>query len=165
MPSMVKMFLLDEVMLNNDMGYCFYLYKKAGGKLYFGPPWDYDQSCGGSSWGGTTYVGWETGSTHYWYNTLIEIPEFREELKKVYKEHQKYLHRLCDLVDKTTKQYRYDIAMNNELWEDELFGFTRKWRRLQELVELEDYEGHLNYLKNWLTKRLEWIENELEIKN
>ena len=162
-PSMVKMFLLDEVMLNNDMGYCFYLYKKAGGKLYFGPPWDYDQSCGGSSWGGTTYVGWETGSTHYWYNTLIEIPEFRAELKALYKEHQKYLHQLCDLVDETAEQYRYDIAMNNELWEEELFGFSRKWRRLQELVELEDYEEHLDYLKKWLSNRLEWMEDELEI--
>ena len=50
--SMAKMFLVDQITLNNDQGYCFYLYKKAGGKLCFGPMWDYDQSCGGSSWGG-----------------------------------------------------------------------------------------------------------------
>lgn len=161
--SMVKMFLVDEVTLNNDMGYCFYLYKKAGGKLYFGPPWDYDQSCGGSSWGGTTYVGWETGSTHYWYNTLVEIPEFRAAVAAEYKEHQDFFHELCDFLDKTVEKNHYDIAMNNDLWSYQLFGFQRKWRRVEELVAFETYEEHTAYLKTWLTNRLEWIEDELEI--
>ncbi len=161
--SAVKMFLVDQITLNNDMGYCFYLYKKPGGKLFFGPCWDYDQSCGGSAWGGTTHIGYETGSTHYWYNTLIEIPEFKALVAKEYKEHQGFMDSLTQLVDDTYDEHRYDFNMNNERWE-ELFGNHRKYRKLKELEELDTYEEHLTYLKDWLTNRLEWLEGDLEIK-
>ena len=41
--SLVDMYILDELYKNTDAGWSsFYLYKKPGGKLYFGPPWDFD---------------------------------------------------------------------------------------------------------------------------
>ena len=43
MDSLVDMYILHEFYKNTDAGYSsFYLYKKPGGKLYFGPPWDFD---------------------------------------------------------------------------------------------------------------------------
>ncbi len=160
--SAAKMFLLDQVMLNNDMGYCFYLYKKAGDKLYFGPMWDYDQSCGGSSWGGPTYRGWETGTTHTWYTTLIEIPEFRAKVTSLYKQHQGFIDHMPELVRETYILYRYDFNMNNERWVD-MFGNTKKWRRMPELMYLESYSQHLDYLQAWLRNRTRWIKEELVI--
>ncbi|MBQ7936693.1 MAG: CotH kinase family protein [Clostridia bacterium] len=157
-----KMFVLDEVMLNNDMGYCFYLYKKKGEKLCFGPMWDYDQSCGGSSWGGPTYEGWETGTTHEWYMALMEIPEFESLVKKTYNSHKKFIRNMPKLVDETIKEYQYDFDMNNELWED-LFGDPKKWRRMKELIALKTYDEHVDYLKTWLNNRIEWMEDELGI--
>ncbi len=162
--SAVKMFLLDQILLNNDMGYSFYLYKKPGGKLYLGPGWDYDQSCGGSSWGGPTYVGYETGSTHYWYNTLIEIPEFRALVAEKYQQHKSFFRNLPRLAEKTYQDHQYDFDMNNDRWE-ELFGNRRKFRRLNELMVLETYDEHLEYLQTWLTNRLEWMESDLEIQS
>ena len=161
--SAAKMFLVDQIMLNNDMGYCFYLYKKAGDKLYFGPMWDYDQSCGGSSWGGTTYKGWETGTTHTWYTTLIEIPEFKSLVQKIYNEHKTFIRNLPDFVDETVEENEEDFAKNNKRWE-ELFGDPKKWRRLKELIALTTYEEHVDYLNTWLNNRVDWLEEELKIK-
>jgi len=161
--SMVKMFLLDEVLLNNDMGYSFYLYKKPGGKLYMGPGWDYDQSCGGSAWGGPTYVGYETGSTHYWYNTLIDMPQFRELLVKEYLDHAAFFRGLPELTQEIYEENQYDFDMNNDRWE-ELFGDRHKYRRIEELMVLETYDEHLQYMQTWLTNRLEWLETDLGIE-
>ncbi len=160
--SMAKMFLVDQIMLNNDMGYCFYLYKKKGEKLSFGPCWDYDQSCGGSSWGGTTYKGYKTGTSHEWYLSLIEIPEFRALVKKTYNEHASFIHAMPNLVQKTYQNNQFDFDRNNDMW-GSLFGDGSKWRRLKELVALKTYDEHLDYLKTWLNNRLEWLEKDLDI--
>lgn len=43
MESLVDIYILEELYKNTDAGYSsFYMYKKPGGKLYFGPPWDFD---------------------------------------------------------------------------------------------------------------------------
>lgn len=161
--SMAKMFLVDQITLNNDMGYCFYLYKKAGDKLYFGPMWDYDQSCGGSSWGGTTFSGWKTGTTHTWYTSLIEIPEFQKLVQKIYKEHSVFIRNLPVMVTDVIEENAEDFAMNNLLWSD-LFGDPKKWRRVDELVGLHTYEEHVEYLLTWMLKRIIWLEAVLGIK-
>ena len=41
--SLVDLYILNELYKNTDAGYSsFYMYKKAGGKLFFGPAWDFD---------------------------------------------------------------------------------------------------------------------------
>src|SRR5690625_4412854 len=46
-PSVVDMYILQEYIKNYDSGWSSqYMYKKPGGKLYFGPPWDFDITAG-----------------------------------------------------------------------------------------------------------------------
>ena len=160
--SFVNMFLLDEVMLNQDMGYSFYMYKKAGGKLYMGPMWDFDQSCGSSSHGGSTYKGWYAGSELEWFTSLIEIPEFKELVSKRYQEKKSTIHGLLNTIDSTVNKYIYDFAMSNYVFNT--FGDTHRWRTMYEIATLKTYKEHIIYLKTWLTNRLIWMEDQLGIK-
>lgn len=160
--SFVNMFLLDEIMLNQDMGYSFYMYKKQGGKLYMGPMWDFDQSCGSSSHGGIGYKGWYAGSELKWFTALIEIPEFKELVSKRYQEKKSSIRGLPDTIDNTVNKYSYDFAMSNYVFNT--FGSTDRWRTVYEIAKLKTYKEHIIYLKTWLTNRFIWMEDQLAIK-
>ena len=65
--SLVDTYILEEYSKNIDVGWSsFFMYKKAGGKLYFGPPWDFDLAFGNDyrlddgAWEGI-YVGADMG--------------------------------------------------------------------------------------------------------
>lgn len=159
--SFVNMFLLDEIMLNQDMGYSFYMYKKQGGKLYMGPMWDFDQACGSSSHGGSGYKGWYAGSELEWFTSLIEIPQFRELVAKRYAEKKSQIHSLLNTIDSTVNKYSYDFAMSNYVYNT--FGKRDRWRTMSEIAALKTYKEHIIYLKTWLTNRFIWMENQLGI--
>lgn len=45
--SLVDIYILQEYLKNIDSGFAsFYMYKDTGGKLYFGPAWDFDIAAG-----------------------------------------------------------------------------------------------------------------------
>lgn len=158
--SFVNLFLVNEISLNNDMGYSFYLYREKGGKLSIGPVWDYDQAMGSSSHGGSTYKGWYAGSKLQWFTTLIEIPEFKELVKQKYLATKATADSLVTRVDSTVTKYRYDFAMDNALWAN--YG-AKRWRITPELIKLKSYKEHATYLKTWITNRLRWMESDLSI--
>lgn len=158
--SFVNMFLVDEIMLNNDMGYSFYMYKKKDGKLYLGPAWDFDQSCGNSSHGGTTYKGWYAGSPHAWYLALIEMPEFRAKVKARYNQKKGDLKAIIEGVDKTINTNSFDFAMSNYNYNS--FGSRSRWRTMKEIYSMTTYSQHVSYLKTWLTNRFIWMEDQFK---
>ena len=158
--SFVNLFLVNEISLNNDMGYSFYLYREKGGKLSIGPVWDYDQAMGSSSHGGSTFKGWYAGSKLQWFTTLIEIPEFKELVKQKYLATKASADSLVTRIDSTITKYRYDFAMDNALWAN--YG-VKRWRITPELIKLKTYKEHVTYLKTWITNRMRWMESDLGI--
>ena len=160
--SFVNMFLLDEILMNQDMGYSFYMYKKQSGKLYMGPLWDFDQACGSSSHGGIGYKGWYAGSEHRWFTALIEIPQFKELVSKRYQQKKNAIHGLLDSIDNMINSHSFDFAMSNYVFNT--FGDTNRWRTVYEIAQLKTYKEHVVFLKTWLTNRFIWMENQLGIK-
>ncbi len=158
--SFVNMFIVDQVMLNNDMGYSFYMYKKAGGKLYLGPMWDYDQSCGGSQHGGPTFEGWYAGTEHKWYTTLVKMPQFQKLVKERYNSKKAQIKDIIDSIDIKIKQNSFDFAMSNYVYNT--FGDGEKWRAIPEITALTTYKMHVEYLKTWLTNRFIWMEGQFD---
>ena len=159
--SFVNMFLVDEVFLNNDCGYSFYMYKKAGGKLHLGPLWDFDQSAGNSEHGTATFKGWYAGSNHKWYSELITMPEFKDLVKKRYLEKKDAIHGIIKRAEQIAIDNKYDFAMSNYVHNN--FGNKDRWRTIPEIYNLQSYSQHVNYLMTWLTNRLTWMEDQLGI--
>lgn len=160
--SFVNMFIVEQMILSNDMGYTFYMYKRAGGKLYLGPVWDYDQSAGNSEHGGPTYKGWYSGSEHKWYTSLIQMPEFKALVAARYNEKKDVIRGVVNEVDRIASENRYDFDASNYVHNN--FGNKKRWRTIPEICSLTTYDQHLAYLKTWLTNRLIWMEDQLSIK-
>ena len=160
--SFVNMFIVDEVFLNNDCGYSFYMYKKAGGKLQLGPLWDFDQSAGDSAHGTATYKGWYAGSDHKWYSELIQMPEFEALVRARYTEKKADIYKMIESIDTIVEENKYDFAMSNYVHNN--FGNKNRWRTIPEIYSLKSYSQHVAYLKTWLTNRLTWMEDQLSVQ-
>ena len=160
--TFVDNFIVTEIMLNNDMGWNFFFYKPAGGKLCLGPHWDYDQAAGASDYGGETYEGWNAGSPHPWFEALVQMDEFMALVKTRWLETRDILHSIPDtFIDEKAEEYKDDIEANFIRWK--VFGVPH-WRSVRSLDRETTYEGHKEYLKTWLNNRLGWIEGQLGIE-
>jgi len=159
--SFVNMTLVNAIMMNNDYGYSFYMYKKQGGKLHLGPVWDFDQSSGSSTHGGTTYRGWFAGTEHDWQTALLGIPEFHALVEKRYKEMYSVVDGLTEFMEKTITEYEFDFAMNN-LARDNEFG--NRWRMPTSIKKLGTYKKHVSALKTWFLNRKLWLNDQLGVK-
>lgn len=150
--SFVNAFLVNSFLLNSDAGWQFYVYKKQGGKLHLGPIWDFDQSMGSSTHGGTGYTGWLCGTVFPWGDALLQIPEFMSLVKERYNQKLPQIKELVPIIDQCVNDYSFDIAMNNLRWP--IMG-TDYWRCPPEFLNKTDYQWHTDFLKSWLTNRLE----------
>ena len=80
--SLVDYWWVQELAINTDAydTTSTYLYKKRGGKLYFGPLWDFDAV----AWGSAEYYGDRVegfNNTFFiWINRLKEDPEFLQAI-------------------------------------------------------------------------------------
>lgn len=160
MESLIKYFLINQILLSGDMGYDFYLHKDEDGKLQFGPLWDFDQSSGVSSHGGIGFEGWkaETGSDNLWFSSLITIPEFRDIVKDYWIQHKVTILSEIEKMDQYVEYFKEDIDLNYTRWN--VLG-QPTWRLNNELIGLDSYEENYFFLKEWLFSRVEWIDNEL----
>lgn len=158
--SFAEWYLVNEIMLNGDMGWSMFAYKKQGEKLYLGPVWDFDQSCGVSGTGGNDYETWypETSSQNAWFNSLIEMQEFRDVLSKHWNNKLPEIKEFLIEERGKSELYRKDIEANYERWD--VLG-RAEWRMLDEIGKLKTYDENVDYLFEWLGHRIDWINNEL----
>lgn len=153
-------------MKNADSGYSsVYLYKKNNEKLKMGPVWDFDLSSG--NFGHIEYqnrnpYGWYT-NLHYkniWFYELFKSDIFKTCLKetwasKIKNEALKILDDINDLSNLIRKS-RY----NNFLKWD-VIGKSNEWYTSSMILEADTYYKQIDLLYNFLSKRISWIDNEL----
>ena len=159
--SFVYYFVINEILYPADWGYNFFMYKPAGGKLFVGPIWDYDQSAGNSTHGGTAYDEWDTASAHFWFVELRKDPEFLALAKQYYIDNYELFHSLPKLIYDKYYEISSDIELNFERWD--VLG-KEHWRSVPELVEFTPQKEHVIYYVTWLENRMNWFESELGIK-
>ncbi len=152
--------LVNELFLNNDFDFSMNMYKKAGGKLYFGPIWDFDQACGISTKSGGTMRGWTVSNYPSWITSLLEIPEFYELVKEKWIENYDLIHSLVGDIYAKAEAMDYDIKLNFRRWD--VLG-KPYWRMTEEMADLDTYEGFLDRLAWWLDNRIVWIDKEFGI--
>ena len=164
--SAVDMYLLCEYMVNWDTGWSsFYMYaKESGGKIYFGPPWDFDLSSGNTFsaidptglYVGKIYEEEVTTSIHnVWFSSLIRYDWFKELVRERWNE-VKYT--ISATVDSCCI-YAYDnievIERNFELWD--VLG-ERINQEPSAVLKLSSCKENVDYLNSWLDERYEWLD-------
>jgi hypothetical protein len=142
-----------------------YLYKPRGGKIAFGPLWDFDRSMGADSDGrAADPTGWYAAHlsetvdffTYDYWGRLFEDPDFM----------QKWIDRWQDLrrseFSDAGLQSRID-AMAAQLQESQVRN-QQRWPEVSPnggpLSSLGGYAGEVDHLKNWMLQRAAWIDSQ-----
>ena len=171
--SFAKFYLLNEYAKTFDftVSSVFFYYKD--GKLYAGPPWDYDLSLGNTyppygtraTLGSQTY-GWFCNRGYIYHNNLYRYicqnDWFLGEVKKVYSQHYRAFENISangGLLDTMRDAYSdvFDRNYSTAGWR-----VSRFWINIMRQPDAT-YAGNYSYLKNWCEQRNAWIANEFDV--
>jgi len=155
--SAVDMYLMQ--LISNDFDYNYssnYIYKDAGGKLVFGPPWDHDLAYGnhGSNTGYDTlhlfHLLYQL-STYEWFQTLI-IQRWAEITAK----DNNLIEAMKESIILHTSLYNQRFSTNHNLW----IGTRRTdgWHTIY--IKANSQIEAANYLLQWIDNRVDWIESQ-----
>lgn len=171
--SFIDFFIVNELSRNVD-GYRIssYFYKDrddVNKKIVMGPVWDYDIAfrnadyCNGSNVDGWAYnfnyVCQDTYSVPFWWERLMQDTAFESNLLCRWKE-------VRQTTLSTASLFKTIDSVAGLLNEAQQRHFTQ-WPVLGQYVWPNPYpipatyNGEINTLKNWLTQRLAWIDNNL----
>lgn len=159
--SMVDAYLVEEITKNLDCGYdSFYLYRNVGGKLTFGPVWDFDNSLGNANEGTERYQYLyaaynERFQNNPWFYTIMEQQWFRQRVLQRWDEIADLRSELSSIVLEAGKAEYKSYCRNFERWD--LFG--RSWNReTEQITSLMSYKEHYEFLAKWVDQRLDWLD-------
>ena len=151
--NLVDWLLLQEYTYNFDAGFSrnTYMYKEPGGKLKFGPAWDFDLAMGSVFYNTLEYQNWATSCNGLngvtWSTYLYDNPEFIEKMKNRWLQVRESLQQttasvLAELlaIGNASYEENYDRWMKeyegeNLLWECELEYKLRTMAQMQGYVK------------------------------
>ena len=163
--SCVDTYILQAFVKNIDVGWSsFFMVKKAGGKIYFTCPWDFDLACGnderldnGSAEG--LYVGVKSyySQEHEWFYLLMNQTWFCDMVRARWNEVK------TSLIAKTRSElnrfincFDGEMSKNFELWD--IFTQTINHEPIS-LRAYRSFKTQTQYLRNWINKRYTYLDN------
>ena len=163
--SFVDMYILHELFKNMDTGFSsFYLYKKPDGKLYAGPPWDFDGSTNaddGNNRGDRTYQGLyiaqpDTTNTpditrSELYISLYQTAGFQSDVKKRWKQ---LSPKITEFLNKEMNDTVYNA---NKAAMGKNFAM---WKHTSQSTAEATWVSDCKTLKTWFDNRIAWLDNE-----
>lgn len=172
--SFVKFFIVQELTKNVDGGLrkSSFMSKRRGGKAEISCVWDFDLSLGNANYltdkslcngknGDNGPEGWwvryyqRTGTKDCWYSILMRNAQFNAQLKAKWNELKPELDKVPEMIDALTELYGDAITRNYNQWRT--LG-TNVWPNV---VYPKTYKEEIDYLKNFYTTRLAWLDREI----
>ncbi|BDX37956.1 hypothetical protein CYCD_13110 [Tenuifilaceae bacterium CYCD] len=171
MPSLVDYFIVNEFSKNVDAyRISTFLHKdkdSKGGKLTFGPIWDYDLSFGNANYyEGEKTDGWvfisidpaDSYPVPFWWGKFIQDDTFKSQLKCRWKTLRNGVLNstsINSLVDSLSERISEARVRNFEKYP--VFGI---WVWPNYFVGTS-YEEEIDYMKNFIAERLQWLDANL----
>lgn len=158
--SLVDFWLTWTLFGNGEFGYLSMYYYIDGGKIHFGPCWDFDYAAGNTvtlpeKWVGYTH--WVTDRNKAWYQQIMGDPYFSVLCQERWFEIRELTDDLLRSLD-IYKAYMGDEAVRC----CERNGVRANWS-LKELNDGHSYDFETDYehLKSWLNGRVKWLDDML----
>ncbi len=167
--SFIDHHILVELARNVD-GFVLstYMFKPREGKLTMGPIWDYNGALGNADY----FEAWKPEGWHHlnpefpednpngyrWYERLFEDPGFGQRYAARWAELRSgelATAKLTDKIDHNAETLAEAVGRNFERW-DILGEYI--WPNDPAAEDRQSYKEEIDYLKNWLGTRLEWID-------
>jgi hypothetical protein len=151
--SLIDFHVLEVLSGNVDaFKFSTFFYKPRGGKITFGPHWDFDRALGSPDYRDNDPSHWNTG--HFfdgpWMSRLFRDPDFWQLWVDRWQDLRRNLFsetNLFNLVDQLADQVRSAQPRELKRWGLEPRGGT--------------YQAEVDWMKTWLQQRMEFIDNQL----
>ncbi len=163
--SLVDIYIISEIVKNVDAGWdSFYLFKDAGGKLTFGPMWDFDLALGNfidvkgfDSWQGLNVydVANISSNSNPWFCHIVKQEWFREMVVVRWNEKVAQLSATPDWVKAEAQENLASYERNCQKWNT--LG-NKAFSEPDEIAELATYTAHAEYLADWIANRIGWMD-------
>ncbi len=151
--SWIDFHVLEVLSGNVDaLKFSTFLYKPRGGKITFGPHWDFDRALGSTDERDADPRQWNTGRFFHapWWTRLFSDPDFWQ----LWVDRWQALRRtnfsesnLFGLIDRLTDEVREAQPREVRRWGLEPRGGT--------------YQSEIDWMKNWLSQRIDFIDQQL----
>ncbi len=167
--SAADMFILEEFVKDRDVGFAsFYILKTAGGKIEFSCPWDFDLSLGNDN-DNPTPEGLITEVTNSpdtnpnpFFVYLFSQQWFRKLVYERFTEVKGIIASVIEDYTVMAELLRESNENNDKIYN--MYGRKIFKEPKNFYKELLTYDGHIQYLKNWMEERLIFMENYLKEK-
>ncbi len=161
-------YLMNEYYKPVDVGFSSVYFYYKNGKLYAGPPWDYDLAAGNlnEKESENSRLCLDTtglfAANYIFFKYLCQCDEFIDEVRHIYREHYDFFENIYKedgLLDTVSSQY-YDIFQRNYSDTDWDMG----WQYLNLMhPPFKTYEENYEYLRGWYRDRNEWLSDYFRI--
>lgn len=155
MESFVEWYLIKEISKDNDAIFysSCYMNLKRGGKLKMGPLWDFDISMGNYfEEGGTADANNPEGfriKNVAWFKRMFTDSDFvalvKQRFDVYYNSQEKIYNQIDKISEKTHDAYQGEIDLWRPSYSSTAFSYRNE---------------RLDYLKNWLRQRFDWLKTE-----
>ncbi len=146
--SAVRFWMVSDFFRNEIGGKSTHMYKDIGGKIVFGPVWDFDFAAGSNSpWGTQATTGWHCRSRK-WFGQMMKNEDFIEAAYEVYPIFRAYIENTIKdggLMDEYYAYIKEAAEVNDDLW---------YYKR--------GFETDFNWFRAWMTERLEWYDEQFK---
>lgn len=162
--SFVDMYLLQLVTKNTDVGFSsFYYVLDTDGRVACTWPWDFDIAMGNDGrLDNGAFTGFYPGKNYWldqqnhWFDTLMQKEWFVEEVRNRFAAiGEEMVIAAIEEIDALTGAYGDEFERNFERWP--CFGQKLNVEP-DEVRLLPDFNSHVEYLKEWLAGRYEYLD-------
>jgi hypothetical protein len=171
--SFVDFFILNEISKNPDgFRLSTFLHKDKGGKLKMGPIWDFNIAFGNVDYcNGDIPEGWayqfneicpnDTWLVPFWWSRFMKEEVYVSALKARWTELR------GNLLSNNAVAERIEALQTHLETHNAIQNNFSKWLVLGKYVWPNAYVGNnyqdeINYLKNWVETRLNWMDNQID---
>ena len=155
--SLVDWYLINEIAKNNDaqfLGSCFFNVER-GGKIKFGPVWDFDIAFGNwDRYGMDTPDGFVVRRTQ-WMTRFYSDPLFVKRLKERFDYFYSKRYDIAQLINVYSNYLSKSAIENDCKWG--IFYFYEEHNFL-----LGNYQNECQWFKEWLFDRFQWLKKEMD---
>lgn len=155
--SFIDWYLINEIAKSVDAMFyssIFFSYLP-GEKIKMGPIWDFDLSYGNVDYSNAQFAEGFWIRYNPWIQRLFEDPVFREKMKTRFAYFREQLPDILEKIDGYAAYLNEAQETNYSIWET--LG-VYVWPNP---VIYESYPEEVNHLKDWMTRRIEWLDEEL----
>jgi len=156
--SFIDWYLVNELTKNNDAIFwasVYMYYDPVKQKYCLGPLWDFDISLGNIDYNGNDNPEGFWIKYSAWISRLFEDPFFVAQVKTRWNEKKSEVDGIFNFID-SRSEFISNAASYN----------FRKWPILDQYVwpnavVTGSYSGEIEYLKSWLSERIDWLDGAI----